>query len=101
VSTQEGLPRGTLEAMAAGLPVIVSLIRGHVDLVEDGQSGLQVELGDVERLVEAMNELGLSASLRRAMGEEARKQVAMYALPEVVVRMDDIYRRFLPEGDTR
>lgn len=33
LSKQEGLPRSTMEAMASGLPCVVSKIRGHVDLL--------------------------------------------------------------------
>ena len=38
-SKQEGLPRATMEAMAMGLPCIVSNIRGHIDLIEDNKGG--------------------------------------------------------------
>ena len=95
VSTQEGLPRGTLEAMAAGCPLIVSRIRGHVDLVEEGKNGLLVKTNDVDGLTEAIRSLGMSASLRRAMGEESKKRVALYSLAEVVRQMDEIYRLLL------
>lgn len=39
-SLQEGLSRSTMEAMCAGLPCVVSEIRGHVDLIEKEQGGL-------------------------------------------------------------
>ena len=35
-STQEGLPVALMEAIAAGLPVVCSKIRGNVDLLKDG-----------------------------------------------------------------
>lgn len=35
-SLQEGLPVALMEAMASGVPVVCSKIRGNVDLVEDG-----------------------------------------------------------------
>ena len=38
-SLQEGLPVALMEAMASGLPVLASRIRGNVDLVEDGKGG--------------------------------------------------------------
>ena len=43
MSLQEGLPVALMEAMACGLPVICSRIRGNVDLVEDGVSGCIAE----------------------------------------------------------
>ena len=38
-SKQEGLPINVVEAMAVGLPVVATKIRGHVDLIEDSENG--------------------------------------------------------------
>lgn len=38
-SVYEGMPNAVLEAMACGLPLILSDIPGHQDLVEEGQNG--------------------------------------------------------------
>ena len=38
-SFQEGLPLAMIEAMATGLPVVASNIRGHRDIVRDGEHG--------------------------------------------------------------
>lgn len=46
-SYQEGLPRSTMEAMASGLPCIVSKIRGNVDLIEDNINGFLVDNDDM------------------------------------------------------
>ena len=41
-SLQEGLPASLMEAMAVGLPIVASNIRGNNDLIEDGVNGLFV-----------------------------------------------------------
>jgi glycosyltransferase involved in cell wall biosynthesis len=41
-SYQEGLPVAVMEAMAAGLPIICSRIRGNVDLIIENESGYLV-----------------------------------------------------------
>lgn len=38
-SLQEGLPVALMEAMAAGLPIVASRIRGNVDLIQEGRNG--------------------------------------------------------------
>lgn len=56
-SLQEGLPVALMEAMAAGLPVVCSRIRGNVDLIEDGQGGFLCECHDVIGFAEGINKI--------------------------------------------
>ncbi len=61
-----------MEAMAAGVPVIVSRIEGVTDLANiDGETGLYVEVGDVIALLEAMRKLANDRELRERMGKAA------------------------------
>lgn len=56
-SLQEGLPVALMEAMASGLPVICSNIRGNTDLIQHGEGGYLVEPRDYSGYAEAMLEL--------------------------------------------
>lgn len=49
-SYREGLSRSLMEAMSAGLPCVVSNIRGNVDLIEDGVGGFLHNPNDVDAL---------------------------------------------------
>lgn len=42
-SRREGLPQNVAEAMAAGTPVLVSSIRGHLDLITHGRTGFMTQ----------------------------------------------------------
>jgi glycosyltransferase involved in cell wall biosynthesis len=53
-SGYEGLPHIVLEAMATGVPVILSNKGGNREVGEDGVNGLLVPMGDQEKLKEAI-----------------------------------------------
>lgn len=55
-SLQEGLPRSLMEAMAIGLPAVVSRIRGNVDLIEDDKGGFLCNPHDENDFARAITE---------------------------------------------
>jgi glycosyltransferase involved in cell wall biosynthesis len=67
-SLWEGMPNIVLEAMAAGLPVVVSRVEGTEELIRDHETGVLVPPGsvvDLEQQIEAvLNDPGLSSRLR-------------------------------------
>jgi glycosyltransferase involved in cell wall biosynthesis len=73
---REGMPLAPMEAMALGLPVIVSKIPGVTDLANiEGVTGFYVKPGSVGELEAAMERLGSDEDLRRRMGSAARSRV--------------------------
>ena len=75
-SYREGMPRALLEAMASGIPVVASDIRGCREEVEEGITGVLVPPRDHERLGESISMLLNSSERARRMGEAARERVA-------------------------
>ncbi len=72
-SFREGLSVALMEAMAAGLPCIVSAIRGNVDLI-DATGGFLCEPEDIQAFASAIAEL-FKDDKRRQMG--ARNQTVI------------------------
>ena len=71
-SRWEGFPRSTLEAMRAGLPVVVSNVGGAPEAITDGVTGFLVNPQDREHLAERLRDLVRSPDLRRKMGRAGR-----------------------------
>jgi len=71
----EAFPLVVLEAMASGLPVIVSSLPGPAAMVEAGKDGLVARNGDLSDLVRNIQFLSTNANLRRQMGGAARDKV--------------------------
>lgn len=67
-SYREGLPVALMEAMAAGVPIVASRIRGNVDLIEDGVNGFlcdpQNADGFADRIRKLLNEPDLAEKFR-------------------------------------
>lgn len=90
-SFQEGLPVALMEAMASGLPVVCSNIRGNRDLIQNGEGGYLVEPGDVEGFAESIEKLLHDPELRALMGENNCKETKKYEIGTVKRLMEIIY----------
>jgi glycosyltransferase EpsD len=89
---QEGLPVNILEAMYAGLPVVVTACRGNSDLVQDGKNGIVVPAHDSERMAAAVSALYRDADLRDAYGVTGKRLVQPYLLDFIMPQMAAVYQ---------
>lgn len=71
----EGIPVSLMEAMAAGVPVIASSIRGIPELVEQQRTGLLVPDGDALALAKALMTIYSSPELAGVLGRRGREKV--------------------------
>ncbi len=70
----EGCPNALLEAMGAGLPVIVTPVGGIPDVVQNGVNGLVIGTRDSDAVAVAIKHLADHASLRSEMGKRNRAE---------------------------
>jgi|CXWL01.1.fsa_nt_gi glycosyltransferase involved in cell wall biosynthesis len=77
-SDKEGLPLALLEAMACGLPAIVTEVGGTGEVVVQNETGLLVRRGDVEGLAKGIRQLLGNAGARERMGLAARRRIHEY-----------------------
>lgn len=90
-SYQEGLPRTVMEAMACGLPCVVSAIRGNTDLIAAGENGFVCAPRDADAYAAAMDALARDGALCRTFGENNRKKICDFDVSVVKARMMQIY----------
>lgn len=73
-SYREGFGSVIIEAAACGVPAIAYHIDGVIDALEDGNSGLLVEVGQVMAFAEAMKSLAFNDEIRQCLGSQARER---------------------------
>lgn len=91
-SYTEGLPLTLLEAMASGIPPIVTPVAGVSEVVEDGKTGILVPTGDTTSLVTALATLLDRPREVTEIGRLAREHVVeTYDWESRVERLLDLY----------
>ncbi len=89
---REGFPTVLSEAMAAGLPIVTTSVRGTADHLEDGVNALFVPPRDPHALAQALRELRSNGRLRDAMAATNRAKVAAFAPSLVAARYLELIR---------
>jgi glycosyltransferase EpsD len=94
-SRREGLPVNVMEAMATGLPLVVTDCRGNRDLVANGENGFVVALDDIDAFADAIEKLYNSQELRTKFGRANLEMIKKYSLENVMRCMEEIYRDYI------
>jgi len=97
-SRSEGLSVATAEAMACGLPAVVTDVGDMADLVREGRNGHLVAVGDAGGLAERVGGLLDDADRYAAAAAAAREDAVAHA---AVDRLRDLYRDLLVDGARR
>ena len=83
-SDYEGMSNALMEAMMMGLPCISTSCTGSDELLEDGETGLLVPVGDAEALSHAMSRLADDKRLCDRLREQAQLQSLEFEKEKVV-----------------
>jgi glycosyltransferase involved in cell wall biosynthesis len=91
-SLSEGSPLVTLEAVAAGVPVVASAVGGIPDQIRHDKEGLLVPPGDTEALGDALLALLRDPDHARRLGEAGRRRVSsQFSHAAMVRQIEDVY----------
>jgi glycosyltransferase involved in cell wall biosynthesis len=95
-SISEGMSIVTVEAMGAGVPVVITRSGGPEELVEDGQTGFLVPIRDPESLAERTLTLLKNRPLAAEMADRARTYARrQFGLKTMIQRYQNTYRECL------
>jgi glycosyltransferase involved in cell wall biosynthesis len=91
----EGLSIALLEAMANGIPPVVTAVGGIPEAVRDEIDGLLVPPGDARATASALGRVVRDDGLRRRLGLAARARAEVFDLDAAVRRLEQIYESVL------
>lgn len=94
-SYREGLPVAIMEAMASGVPVLASDIRGVRDLVVDGKGGFLFDPYDVDSLVNVLDNMVIEDSALQSFGRFNQDRIKLFDQKIVNQKMQQIYESLL------
>jgi glycosyltransferase involved in cell wall biosynthesis len=89
-SFKEGLPLSLVEAMAYGLPAVVTDVGGNGEVVVHGHNGFIVEPGAVELLTDSIKYLLANREERIRMGENGRKTAREFDIDIMTSRLKEV-----------
>ena len=95
-SHEEGFSNAVIEAMAAGLAMIVTDVGGNPEAVVDGETGFVVPARDPQRLAAAVARLATRPALRAQLGAAGQARArARFSLTACVDRYEALYNGLL------
>ncbi|HAX84077.1 MAG TPA: glycosyltransferase family 1 protein [Ruminococcaceae bacterium] len=94
-SFREGLSRSVMEAMASGLPCVVSKIRGNTDLIEDGRGGFLLAPTDADGFASAIERLCGDRALCDEMSRYNLEKIKEFDVSVVEDGLTKIYKNTL------
>ncbi|MDF2859330.1 MAG: glycosyl transferase group 1, partial [Neobacillus sp.] len=81
-------------AMACGLPVVASDIKGHRELVEHGVNGLLFSKGNQEQIAILLLEMIYNPNVRHSLFTLSQNKIEEFSLSKVLPQIIKIYNTY-------
>jgi len=100
VSINDGFASVVIEAMACGVPVIVSENVGARDIIREGIDGFVIPIRDVEAMKDRLTKLYENPCLCKQMGQAARLRAQEFSSDRYGDRLLEVYQHILSKSTT-
>ncbi len=94
---QEGGPKGPLEAMATGVPVVTTRVGQTQEIVRDGRNGLLADVEDADALAHGLVRLSEDRQLSATLAREGRQTAAAHDTAHLVPEWGALLNGFVRE----
>ena len=94
-SKSEGFPAPPLEAMACGCCVVATDCGGTRDIINDGENGFLVDVGNVEQIIDRTLLLLDNKKLRENICLKAKKTVKKFTWDECIEKLENVLTKLV------
>jgi glycosyltransferase involved in cell wall biosynthesis len=94
---QEGGPKGPLEAMATGVPVVTTRVGQTQEIVEDGRNGLLADVEDADALAHGLLRLSEDQWLRATLAREGPRTAVAHDTAHLIPEWGALLNGFVRE----
>ena len=92
-SFYEGLPMSLLECMSFGMIPVTTNVGSISEFVQDGKTGLLLQMKDSQSIVDAINLLSKDTDLRRNLSKNAREKIfTALSTEKYIAKLNEIYQ---------
>jgi glycosyltransferase involved in cell wall biosynthesis len=102
LSRSEGFCNALLEAMACGVPSVVTRVGGNPEAITDGENGFLVPVDDDAAAADRLLCLLLNPERASLLGDSGRNSVqARFSADAMIKKLVSVYRDLLAERDRK
>ena len=89
------MPVNVMEALACGVPVVLSDNRGHRVLAGEGENGYVVPVNDHEAMAKRICGIVEDEELRRRLSENAVELIKPFSKESVLIELKETYNQYI------
>lgn len=94
-SIEEGFGINIIEGMASGLPAVVSIVRGHKEMVKNGENGYLVCVDNITDFCEKIEWIYCNKKRYQEMSKQAILTAEKFSIENSLNQMEQIYKQYI------